>query len=291
MQWLTEAIAAWRFVARNFLKTSNHELPRIVFYDSACSYTHAGGASMPTGWTGAEHRGTINLPNGGRAGVAPNASNVETEEGASFVVMSLPSIWRLVAPRSQIPLEWFLEGVLLHELSHAYQVAATPQVSFQALLKLPIPEVDNLSDDSVQEAFASNPDYVRLFEAERDILFDAASVSTNMQARVLACDGLGRLRTRRARHFTGPAAFWVLVDETSLTSEGLGQWVSYKWMTSRRGLPASLVLSKLRGRYWSQDEGLAIFLIVDRLVPHWQRRLFGNKPDTAEKLLALACAG
>lgn len=290
-RWLTEATAGWRVAARNFLKAPPRQLPTIVFYDAECSYTYATGASTTPGWTSAEHRGgIITLPNGGRATVVPSASNVETGPGTSFVLMSLPSIWRPIAPKSVIPLEWFLEGVLLHELSHAYQVAATPQVSFRALLELSTAPLRKVSDDGVQEAFASNADYVRLFEAERDILFEAASAPTNMEARALACDGLALLRARRARYFSGPANLWLPVDELSLTSEGLGQWVSYKWMTSRRGLPASLALSKLRGHYWSQDEGLAIFLVVDRLVPNWQRRLFGHDPETAEQLLARACA-
>ncbi len=49
------------------------------------------------------------------------------------------------------------------------------------------------------------------------------------------------------------------------------------------------MLSKLRGRYWSQEEGLAIFLTIDRLVPHWQKRLFTRSPATAHDLLELAC--
>ena len=202
--------------------------------------------------------------------------------------MSLPSIWRPVAPRSEIPLEWFLEGVLFHELSHAYQSAATPELSFPALLRR-LPQSANLTDDSVQEAFAANANYVREYEAERDLLFRAASAPTDVEARALACDGLVRFRARRARHFTGPNAHWALVDELSLTTEGLGEWVSYQWLTRGRGLPSSLVLSKLRGRYWSQEQGLAIFLTVDRLVPDWRRRLFSSSPETAEPLLALAC--
>ncbi len=117
--------------------------------------------------------------------------------------MSLPSIWRPVAPKSEIPLEWFLEGVLLHELGHSYQSAATPDVSFPTLLKR-LPQAGNVNDDSVQEAFNANADYVRDYEAERDLLFRAASAPTVAEARALACDALDRLRaTLRIQTSTG----------------------------------------------------------------------------------------
>ncbi len=287
-QWLGEALASWRTALQDFLEAPDQRLPQIVTYDSRCSYTLAARAGPAPQWSIAEHGGEIALPNGGKILPAPNAFNAATDAGENFVVMSLPSIWRPVAPKSEIPLEWFLEGVLLHELSHAYQSAVTPAVSFPALLKrssLPA----NVSDDSVQETFETNADYARDYEAERDLLFRAASAPTDAQARALACEAFGRLRTRRQRYFTGSNSHWILVDELSLTTEGLGEWVSYKWLTQGRGLPPSLVLSKLRGSYWSQQHGLAIFLTVDRLVPHWQRRLFSRSSATAEHLLTQAC--
>lgn len=287
-QWLADALASWRTVSRDFLGAPDQRLPQIVTFDSRCSYTLAASPGSPLQWSVSEHGGEISLPNGAKIAPAPNAFNAVTEAGENFVVMSLPSIWRPVAPKSEIPLEWFLEGVVFHELSHAYQSVVTPQISFPALLKLSsLPA--NVNDDSVQEAFKANPTYVRAYEAERDLMFRAASAPTDTEARALTCEALDRLRARRERHFAGPNGHWALVDEISLTTEGLGEWVSYKWLTRARGLSPSLVLSKLRGPYWSQEEGLAIFLIVERLVPDWQQHLFSRSPATAEALLALSC--
>ncbi len=287
-QWLADALASWQTVSRDFLSAPDQRLPLIVTFDSRCSYTLAAAPGSPSQWSVLEHGGAISLPNAAKIPPAPNAFNAVTEAGENFVVMSLPSIWRPVAPKSEIPLEWFLEGVVFHELSHAYQSAVTPQISFPALLKLSsLPA--NVNDDSVQEAFKANPTYVRAYEAERDLMFRAASAPTDTEARALTCEALDRLRARRERHFAGPNGHWALVDEISLTTEGLGEWVSYKWLTSARGLSPSLVLSKLRGPYWSQEQGLAIFLIVERLVPAWQQHLFSRSPGTAEALLALSC--
>ena len=287
-RWLGEALAGWRTVLRDFLEAPEAPLPEIVAYDARCSYTLAASPGARPRWSVAEHRGEIPLPNGATVPPAPGAFNAVTPAGRNFVAVALPSIWRPFAPPSEIPLDWFLEGVLLHELAHAFQSQVTPRISFPSLhrrMSLP-PDV---SDDSVQETFAGNADFVRDYEAERDLLFRAASAPDFAQARTLACEALDRLRDRRARYFTGASAHWSEVDELSLTTEGLGQWVAYKWLTEGRGLAPSLVLSKLRGRFWSQDQGLAIFLAIDRLVPDWQSRLFSRSPATAEPLLALAC--
>lgn len=286
-RWLGQALDGWQVVVRDFLKAPEHQLPQIVTYDSRCSYSLAAPSGSPTQWSLAPHSGEITLPNAAKIPPAPLASNA-VMEGGNFVVMSLPSIWRPVAPKSEIPLEWFLEGVLFHELAHAYQSVVTPELSFPYLHRVHrLPE--NVSDDSVEEAFRSNVAYVREYQSERDLLFRAASAPTDVEAQALACDALAKLRTRRARHFTGSNSHLALIDEVSLTTEGLGEWVSYTWLTQARGLAPSLVLPKFRGSSWSQEQGLAIFLTIDRLVPQWQRRLFSRSPAGAEQLLALAC--
>ncbi len=287
-RWLRQGTAAWGFALHNYLKRPAELLPPIIVFDSGCTYTLGAGSDAGLRWSVTAHRGEIVLPNGARIPPAPTAFNAVTDTGHNFVVMSLPSVWRPVAPKSEIPLEQFLEGVMLHELSHSYQATVTPQVSFPALLKRLAP-LQNVSDDSVQEAFEANPAYVRDYQAETDLLFRAASVPRREEARAHACDALGLLRARRAKYFAGSNAHWALVDELSLTTEGLGQWVSYSWLSSGRRIRRDLVLQKLRGPYWSQEEGLALFLTIDRLVPRWQALMFSSSPSTAEGLLQRAC--
>jgi len=45
------------------------------------------------------------------------------------------------------------------------------------------------------------------------------------------------------------------------------------------------------GRQWSQDQGMVIFLLIDRLLPNWQDRAFAAEPATAMEFLALAANG
>ena len=286
-RWLRQALANWDVARRRLLKAEAGPFNSIVTYDGRCSYTIAGGAKFRPTWTAVAHEGQVSLPNGASIPAGPNASNMAVN-GRNFVVFSLPSIWRPVAPKSEIPLELFLEAILLHELAHAYQAAVSPSLSFPALhARRSLP--GNVNDDSVQEKFKGNSAYMRDYEAERDLLFRAASAPTRKLARALACDALAKLRQRRAHYFRGADAIWSEVDELSLTTEGLGEWLSYTWLTQVRGLSESVVLAKYRGTFWSQEQGLALFLVVDRLVPGWQKLLFRREPLTAEPLLARAC--
>lgn len=287
-RWLTDALGSWRIALRHFLKVDNHPLPQIIVYDERCSYSLPPQAQSGVRWSTTAHGGQVTLPNGRRMAAGPNAFNAVTSEVVNFVVMSLPSIWQQVAPPSEIPLGWFLEGIMLHELAHSYQSAVNPSASFVRLQREGLIP-DNVSDDSVQEKFKENAIYVREYTAERDLLFRAASAPTDGEARALACEALALFRERRLRHFTGVNAQWAAVDEISLTTEGLGQWLSYAWLTRGRHLAPAVVLPKLRSSFWSQDEGLAIFLLVDRLVPNWQRLVLSSSPETTEQLLARAC--
>jgi hypothetical protein len=152
---------------------------------------------------------------------------------------------------------------------------------------------DDISDDSLQEAYEKNADYVRSYQTERDLLYAAAAASTDAEARSLAAQALANMRARRTRWFQGADEKWRGLDEVFLTMEGLGQWVAYWWLTSPQGpkIDAPIALRELRrgGKHWTQEEGLALFLVVDRLVPDWQSRLFdAKKPAFAEALLSAA---
>ena len=43
-----------------------------------------------------------------------------------------------------------------------------------------------------------------------------------------------------------------------------------------------------RRRSWSQDEGLALFLVLDRLLPDWPALVFGAQSAGAAQLLERA---
>jgi hypothetical protein len=289
-KWIQDAFQNWGVASREYLQLTDHPLPHIITFDAHCSYSLAPRAGRAWVWAVRAHDGQIVLPGGSTVPAVPSAFQAATNGQESFVLMSLPSIWRAVAPQSEIRLEHFLEGVLFHELVHSYQSVFTPSISLRAL-QTRHPFLESLSDDSLQEEFQNDTAYLMAFELERDLFFKAAVAEADNEARALSCHALGKLRDRRARHLSGKRAHWAEVDEISLTMEGLSQWTAYSWLTSGRGIPPATALAKLRSPSWSQDEGLAIFLLIDRLVPDWQQRIFAASPAGAQQLLAITCRG
>jgi hypothetical protein len=76
--------------------------------------------------------------------------------------------------------------------------------------------------------------------------------------------------------------------------EGFGQWVPVAWLSDPRGggLTRAEAQTRMRGgrRWWSQDEGLSLFLLLDRFVPDWPALAFGAEPQLGTELLRRAVA-
>ena len=65
---------------------------------------------------------------------------------------------------------------------------------------------------------------------------------------------------------------------------------SLHWKMGASAMTAAAAQQKMRGsrRWWSQEEGLALFLVVDRFVPDWPKRAFADQPALGIDLLRLA---
>ena len=111
--------------------------------------------------------------------------------------------------------------------------------------------------------------------------------------REFAARALAMVRERHARYFTGPTAAYAELESLFLTMEGVGQWAAYRLARMNAGGNDAEALRLVRDnkRYWSQDQGLALFLLVDALVPNWQARVFAPAPASPFALLEEAVAG
>lgn len=283
--WLEAALANWRRAAMDNLDLPDAPLPTVHAIDAECTYTLPAGnfAAMQ----GEPHGGQVTLPSGEQTPLGPNSYAFDRDK----FVMSLPSVWRAAGVTSELGLEKLMDGVLLHEIMHTRQSELASDLLAAPAARAGISD-DELSDDIVQERFADDPEYVAAWGEERDLLYAAAAATGDDEARRLAQAAFERIRARRERWFTGDRAAFAELDDMFLTMEGMGQWLIYRYFVSVEGgsvAPEQALAAVRRGRrWWSQDEGLALILVVDRLLPGWQQRAFRDPDWRAERLLAAA---
>jgi hypothetical protein len=159
-----------------------------------------------------------------------------------------------------------------------------------ALIRRGLPRT--VDDDVIQKRFDSLPEFQRAYEAERDLLFEAASAPSRPGALDAARRALALMDRRRARFFSGSNAIYAEAEDVFLSMEGTGQWSAYLWLVDAEGgamSPAeALPFIRRGGRRWSQDEGLALLMVLSRLAPSAPRELFGSSATTVIPLLRAA---
>jgi hypothetical protein len=288
--WLDGALQASDYVIRQRLQLPAEMRPTILVFDNRCRFEAKG--SVPDRWIAIPHEGKIRLPDGKQvdAGVTSFASQVE-KSGERFFVMALPTVWQ-AAGINKLG-DAGLTGVFLHEFSHTRQLNALKPAfdAAAAIYKMP----DDFSDDSLQKHFENDPTYVAVYEKESDLLYRAAAEPDMAKAKGLAKQALTLIEARQKRWFAGDDAMWKPYDDLFLTMEGFGQWNAYAWLSDPKGggMTRAAAQDKMRGghKWWSQEEGLALFLVIDRFVPGWAAQAFAVRPKLGIDLLRQAVAG
>jgi hypothetical protein len=294
--WIARSVAAWRFATRAI---GGFEAPaemQSVFFDDDCtwiSHNALGGAGAPD-WNVASHAGMITLPNRKElpAGVISFASG---DEGHSFFVMSTPSVWRAGGvDGGPLGLDTLMTAVLLHEASHVTQVPTYGKRIGRLAEANGLPE--DFNDDSLQRRFENDADFSASIARETKLFLAAASAADDGEARRLAREARDMMRARAARYFVGTDAYYAEAEDIWLTFEGSAQWLAYHWVTSPQGAnaPTSAALPGFaqRSRWWSQKEGFALFMVLDRLTRgSWRTTVFGDGSRTAFELIDQAIEG
>ncbi len=297
--WVRRWVAAWDLTSRQILRLPDAPTPNLVFYDSSCVYTTsrvtAGVAPTVRGtaipgtklpWWSARHNGTLTLPDSKKVPLQLMSFAASDQRTGPFFVMAAPDYWRQ-AGHGQEP---GLTAVFLHEFSHTRQTAGMAAMlgPIDSAWKFPQP----LDDDIVQTRFAADSAYRATFVAERDLLYRAAIADSVKDVRALAKQALDMIRARHARWFVGDNAVFATLDAIWLSMEGAGQWAAYGWLVNQAGggvdRPTAVKTMIGQRRSWSQDEGLGLFLVVDRLLPEWPSLVFGNPSIGAVELLERA---
>jgi hypothetical protein len=293
--WADDAVAAWQSSARTLTRPQHAGKLRIILFSADC--TLISDDALKRGdvahWTRTAHGDTVPLPDGNSQPVGV-ASFAASGNDGNFFVMALPSLWQAGGVSGgPLGIARLTTAVLLHEATHLTQ-SATYMADFTALaarLKLP----DSFNDDSIQKRFRGNPDFAGSVAREMDLLYAAVAAPDDASARRLASEAHDLIAARRAKWFTGADAGLADVEDVFLTLEGSGQWAGYAWLVSPQGanLPVAAAIQGFarRSGWWTQDEGLALLLVVDRLAgPGWRDHAFRDGKGTVATFLEAALA-
>ena len=286
-RWINGALANWVVAERTLLRLPAAPVPTVVVADQRCQFDGAGGA-LPLRWSGRPHGGKLHLPDGSAPQVGVMSFAGATANGAPFFVMSLPSVWRAGGVTSPLGLERLMDGVLLHEMMHTRQFAKASS----GMKALEVRLGADINDDALQEKFAKNPAYVAAWKAENDRFYAALLQRNPVIARRQFRQALAMMAERRRRFLSGRNKAWAEADRLFLAMEGMGQWLIFRWNSRATpgAVPTAASLEPVRrGRkWWTQEQGLALFLLLDRFSPDWRRNQATADPTRLDALLARA---
>ena len=297
-EWIERALAAWRLTSREITGITRLPPSRAIFFSADCVLASDGALAVDdagTGtaeWTTETHSGEIVLPDGKPlpSGVVSFASG---EDGRFFFVMSTPSVWEAAGVGEGEDLRRMMVAVMIHEASHVAQIVQYGPRLASLIERHSLP--DSFNDDSMQERFSGDEEFAASIRRETDLFLAAAASQDAVEAKRLAREGLGLLRARQARWFTGEDAHFVEAEDIWLTFEGAGQWAAYQWLIHPQGGaadPASVRPSFTGRRWWSQAEGFAVVLAVERIGgTAWKAHAFGDGERTLLQVLEEATRG
>lgn len=290
--WVDRALEAWRFASREI--TGIGPVPDFpaVFFSADCVVTGVdalgGGPVEDVTWTAGTHGENVPLPDGSEI-----PSGVTSFATGKYFVMSTPTVWEAGKVGEGASLERLMVAVLLHEGSHVAQIKPYGPRLGALIERNQLP--DSFNDDAVQERFEANAELAASVQQETQLFLDAAVAKEDAEARRLARDGLRLIRERQARWMVGADAYLAEAEDLWLTFEGAGQWTAYQWMIHPRGgtqPPAEAMARFAKGRRWSQTEGFAIVMALDRIGgPGWKRHAYGDGARTVLKMLGDVVGG
>jgi len=304
-RWTQRFIDGWVLVSRE-LRLDPKPLPWIVLFDASCTWQLNPGeegpavgkpiaASLsllgePVPARGLPHAGKVRLPNGEEIPAQIMAAAFPWGDGTSaFFVLASMGLWRSDPQASKDPeIEARILSAALHEIVHTRQLPNVVRRTRALRTRYELPE--GMNDDVIEDRFKSVPGFQEAFAAERDLFYQAVAETDAARRRELIAQGLVRARERRARFFTGPNAGFAAIEDIFLNMEGAAEWARLKYHQAARtpGLDTdAAIISFLRGKQnsWSQDEGFALVLLLDKERPGWQEHVLSAEHASLFELL------
>lgn len=299
--WIQSVLNNWEAVCRRELRIAAEPLPWIIFYDEHSAWHLQSekrwlpphevsphslrfmGDTYPLIRV-AHQGGRLWVPDRGPLPVDVAKPQVAAmpydDERKSFFVAPLPGLFhKLAGPDQARNLDDLFLGTAAHELTHTRHYAyAMPQIT-RLRLRYKLPE--SFDDNIIQQEFGVNDEYKAVYDAERKLLTRAILARDLDDCRQAVGEALLVSQKRKDRFFVGDKQGYSSLEDIFLAMEGLAMWVQYR--TARERAPSgeewlkTLITLSERTDAWSQEHGLGLFLLMDRLVPGWQARFLA--PD------------
>lgn len=294
---------AWELVSQHIYKLKTYSPVEFVFFDEEYVYSTST-VSVPNGeiidgpalfdkkfiWKKAAHSGMLTLPDSQRVPVGLMSFASPLEAKKSFFVMPLVSFWKTAGVISnEIGIELLVTGVFLHEFSHTQQMQnfGKRMSEYEANNTFAV----SFSDDIVQDYFSKDSLYEKRFREEVSMFYEASAAKDKSTLKKLTAQALRMHGTRQKDYFTGEHNILKEIDDFFLTMEGLGQYSMYAWLIHTNGgnVAPNIALKAVRrgGKYWSQEEGLSLFLLLNKFVKpaKFGSLMFGNETVSAVNLI------
>jgi hypothetical protein len=300
LTWTQRALAGWALARDKELGIEKPYDPVIVVFEKACAWRLHPRAEAASGFTptrtvlasGATHyvvwsaplQGRVPLPDGSFVPPQKTSFASPLPGGGAFFAMAGPGLW------GSDTLQSF--AVFVHEMTHTQQQATLVRRAEQLAAEGVLAPDD--TDDAIQKRYGNDRTFTAAVAEETRLLFAAAAAPTTAEAVRLARLAIQSIEKRRAAAFSGKTARLAEVEDLFLTMEGTAQWAGYRYLRNPAGghLADKAALELMRGkrRPWSQEEGLALFLTLDRLDHGWRGEVFGSDLSYGLPLLKRALA-
>lgn len=296
----------WEYSCRNDLHIELGILPWIIFYDSTTAWHVNPDVKLLTAPTKLassvrfagldyplfqmSHTGKVWVPE--RDPIDVKSFAVATmpvsDNKRSFFISTVRSYFVTLAPPDQaVFLELLLKGLNIHELTHTRQLPFVISQILEAQKKYRLPE--SIDDNSIQRTFENNEAYKTLFLKEKAHLWDAAMASNLDSCKTALKRALDLAAERQRTFFIEENEGYKILDGIFLALEGSAMWAQYKttlkYAPSGQSPEQTLHFLFQQADSWSQEEGLALFLVIDKLVPDWQAQFFNKELPSPFELL------
>ena len=294
--WVDRAIDAWRLSSAEITGIKPVQGVDVILFSADCALKSENALSSPTAagvtWTASAHSGSVALPDGTEipAGVTSFAAGGKE---APYFVMSTPSVWQAAGVGEALGLERLMVAVMLHESSHLAQIGPYGPRLGKLIERYKLP--DDFDDNAVEDRFKTTTAFAESVKEESRLFLEAASAKDAAEAKRLAREGRRLMLARQARWMVGDDAYLAEAEDIWLTFEGAGQWTAFQWMVHPDGgaQPLADVMPRFAtSRRWSQMEGFAIVMALDRIVgPGWKSHAYGDGARTVLEMLDDALKG